>query len=133
MRPEELATETPAVSAASTQPRAARVGHHHGPPAVSDHDVLRKASMNHHQKIPRVARISRGRTRRHRADEYEAYNYEAGSGRSSKRRLASRPCARPCGRDGVHHNLILGEHRAMSRFTGGEPTRIHHLERILNS
>ena len=34
--------------------------------------------MNDHQKIPRVARIWRGRTRRDRADEYEAYNYEAG-------------------------------------------------------
>ena len=34
--------------------------------------------MNEHQKSPRVARIWRGRTRRDRADEYEAYNYEAG-------------------------------------------------------
>jgi hypothetical protein len=31
-----------------------------------------------HVKQPRIARIWRGRTRRERADEYEAYNYEAG-------------------------------------------------------
>ena len=29
-------------------------------------------------KQPTIARIWRGRTRRERADEYEAYNYEAG-------------------------------------------------------
>ena len=29
-------------------------------------------------KLPKVARIWRGRTTRVRADEYEAYNYEAG-------------------------------------------------------
>ena len=29
-------------------------------------------------KRPAIARIWRGRTRRERADEYEAYNYEAG-------------------------------------------------------
>jgi hypothetical protein len=64
--------------------------------------------MNDHQKIPRVARIWRGRTRRDRADEYEAYNYEAGI-----RPLIEKAM-------GVQ---TLREDRA------GEPTRIHHLER----
>jgi hypothetical protein len=34
--------------------------------------------MRNDTKRPTIARIWRGRTKRHRADEYEAYNYEVG-------------------------------------------------------
>jgi hypothetical protein len=34
--------------------------------------------MKNDTKRPTIARIWRGRTKRHRADEYEAYNYEVG-------------------------------------------------------
>lgn len=65
-------------------------------------------STNH----PTIARIWRGRTRSEVADAYEAHNYEAGIKPLVEKAM------------GVWESV-----EAMSRFTGGDPTRIHHLDR----
>jgi heme-degrading monooxygenase HmoA len=77
-----------------------------------------------------IARVWRGCTRPERADEYQAYLYQEGIRPLEEKAL------------GVH---LLREDRAgetefvtisywesvdaMSRFTGGDPNRIHHLAR----
>jgi heme-degrading monooxygenase HmoA len=86
--------------------------------------------MNEHPKSPRVARIWRGRTRRDRADEYEAYNYEAGI----KPLIEKAMGVQTLREDRVHETEFMTisyweSIEAMARFTGGEPTQIHHLER----
>jgi heme-degrading monooxygenase HmoA len=79
---------------------------------------------------PKIARIWRGRTRPQVADEYEAYNYAAG--------------IRPLIEGAMGVQALREDHdeytefvtisywesvEAMSQFTGGDPTRIHHLDR----
>ena len=86
--------------------------------------------MNDHQKIPRVARIWRGRTRRDRADEYEAYNYEAGIRPLIEKAMGVQTLREDRADETEFVTISYWESiDAMSRFTGGEPTRIHHLER----
>jgi hypothetical protein len=81
-------------------------------------------------KQPAIARIWRGRTRRERADEYEAYNYEAGI----KPLIAKALGVQTLREDGADETEFMTisyweSIEAMSTFTGGDPTRIHHLER----
>ena len=86
--------------------------------------------MNDHQTIPRVARIWRGRTRRDRADEYEAYNYEAGIRPLIEQAVGVQTLREDRADETEFITISYWESiDAMSRFTGGEPTRIHHLER----
>jgi heme-degrading monooxygenase HmoA len=79
---------------------------------------------------PIIARIWRGRVRRERADEYEAYNYEAGI----KPLIAKAMGVQTFREDREHESEFVTVSywenvEAMSRFTGGDPTRIHHLDR----
>jgi hypothetical protein len=78
----------------------------------------------------RIARIWRGRTTRKRADEYEAYNYEAGIKPLMQIALGVQ-CLRE-DRDDVTEFVTISYWEsvdAMSRFAGTDPTRIHHLPR----
>ena len=83
-------------------------------------------------KQPTIARIWRGRTTRERAEsEYEAYNYEAGIEPLIGKALGVQNTSRGSRqRDRVHDRSRYWESvDAMSKFTGGDPTRVHHLER----
>ena len=84
----------------------------------------------HTRETPRVARIWRGRTTRERADEYEAYNYEVGIKPLMKKALAVQSLRE----DRVSETEFMtisywSSIEAMTAFTGGDPTKIHHLER----
>jgi len=79
---------------------------------------------------PTIARIWRGRTRREVADEYEAYNYEAGIKPLIEKAIGVQTLRED--RDGETEFITISyweSIEAMSRFTGGDPTRIHHLDR----
>ena len=65
-----------------------------------------------------------------RADEYEAYNYEVGI-RPLIEKAAGVQTFRE-DRDGETEFMTISyweSREAMSSFTGGDPTQIHHLER----
>ena len=86
--------------------------------------------MSNNAKHPTIARIWRGRTRRARADEYEAYNYEAGIRPLIKKALGVQSFREDRPNETEFMTISYWEGiEAMSRFTGGDPTRIHHLER----
>jgi heme-degrading monooxygenase HmoA len=81
-------------------------------------------------KRPRIARIWRGRTRRERADEYEAYNYEAGIKPLIEKAMGVQTLREDRVDETEFMTISYWESiEAMARFTGGDPTQIHHLER----
>ena len=81
-------------------------------------------------KQPTMVRIWRGRTPRHRADEYEAYNYEAGIKPLLNKALGVQTFREDREHDTEFMTISYWESvDAMSRFTGADPTRIHHLDR----
>jgi hypothetical protein len=81
-------------------------------------------------KRPAIARIWRGRTRRDRADEYEAYNYEAGIKPLIGKAFGVQTLREDRAGETEFMTISYWESvEAMSEFTGGEPTRIHHLPR----
>ena len=78
-------------------------------------------------KQPAIVRIWRGRTRRERADEYEAYNYEVGI-----KPLIEQALAVQTFRTTETEFMTIsywGSIEDMASFTGSDPTSIHHLER----
>jgi len=80
--------------------------------------------------IPTIARIWRGRTRPERADEYERYNYEAGIKPLIEKALGVQTLREDRADESEFVTISYWESiEAMARFTGGDPTRIHHLER----
>jgi hypothetical protein len=86
--------------------------------------------MNDFAKRPAIARIWRGRTRREQADEYEAYNYEVGIKPLIAMALGVQCLREDRDTDTEFVTVSYWESsEAMSRFTGGDPTRIHHLPR----
>jgi hypothetical protein len=79
---------------------------------------------------PAIVRIWRGRTPRDRADEYEAYNYEAGIKPLLTKALGVQTLREDREDETEFMTISYWESvEAMSRFTGGDPTRVHHLER----
>jgi heme-degrading monooxygenase HmoA len=79
---------------------------------------------------PTVARIWRGRTRREVADEYEVYNYEAGIKPLIETAMGVQTLREDRADETEFVTISYWESiEAMSRFTGGDPTRIHHLDR----
>jgi heme-degrading monooxygenase HmoA len=79
---------------------------------------------------PRVARIWRGRTRPERADDYEAYNYETGIKPLIEKAMGVQTLREDREDETEFVTISYWESiEAMSRFTGGDPTRIHHLDR----
>jgi len=86
--------------------------------------------MTDRSKGPRIARIWRGRTRRERADEYEAYNYEVGIKPLMEKAMGVQTLREDRADETEFMTISYWESiEAMSRFTGGDPTRIHHLDR----
>ena len=81
-------------------------------------------------KRPAIVRIWRGRTTRERADEYEAYNHDAGIKPLIEKALGVQTFRE----DREHETEFVtisywGSVEAMSAFTGSDPTQIHHLDR----
>jgi heme-degrading monooxygenase HmoA len=86
--------------------------------------------MAEETKSPKIARIWRGRTKRERADEYEAYNYEAGIEPLIKKALGVQAFREDGAEETEFMTISFWESvEAMSRFAGSDPTRIHHLDR----
>lgn len=81
-------------------------------------------------KQPTIIRIWRGRTRGERADEYEAYNYEIGIKPLIEKALGVQTFREDRGNETEFVTISYWESfEAMARFTGGDPGKIHHLER----
>ena len=88
------------------------------------------ASTPESKSKPSIARIWRGRVARARADEYQEYNFEAGIKPLMQKALGVQ-CFRE-DRDTETEFVTISyweSIEAMSRFTGGDPTKIHHLPR----
>jgi hypothetical protein len=82
------------------------------------------------QLRPTIARIWRGRTRRERADEYEAYNYEVGIEPLKQKALAVQTFREDRGDETEFMTISYWESiESMARFTNADPTQIHHLPR----
>src|SRR5262245_24117694 len=81
-------------------------------------------------KTPTIVRIWRGRTPRGLADEYEAYNYEAGIKPLLDKALAVQTLREDRQNETEFMTISYWESlEAMSRFTNGDPRRVHHLDR----
>ena len=81
-------------------------------------------------KLPAIVRIWRGRTPRERADEYEAYNYEVGIKPLIKKALGVQTLREDRENETEFVTISYWESiEAMSKFTGGDPRKVHHLER----
>jgi heme-degrading monooxygenase HmoA len=79
---------------------------------------------------PAIVRIWRGRTPRHRADEYERYNYEAGIRPLIEKALGVQTLREDREHETEFMTISWWESvEAMRAFTGGDPLKIHHLER----
>jgi heme-degrading monooxygenase HmoA len=79
---------------------------------------------------PAIGRIWRGRTPRERADEYEVYNYEAGIKPLIKKALGVQTFREDRENETEFMTISYWESvEAMSKFTGGDPGKVHHLER----
>ena len=79
---------------------------------------------------PTIARIWRGRVRRERVDEYEVYNYEVGIKPLIEKALGVQTFREDREHESEFMTISYWEDiPSMSRFTGGDPTRIHHLDR----
>ena len=86
--------------------------------------------MTERRNLPSIARIWRGRTRRERADEYEAYYNEAGIKPLIEKAMGVQSFREDRAEESEFMTISYWESvEAMSRFTGGDPRRIHHLER----
>ena len=86
--------------------------------------------MPAHASPPAIARIWRGRTRRDVADEYEAYNYEVGIKPLIEKAMGVQTLREDRADETEFITISYWESiDAMSRFTGGDPMRIHHLDR----
>jgi heme-degrading monooxygenase HmoA len=79
---------------------------------------------------PSIARIWRGRTRRDIADEYEAYNYDAGIRPLIDKALGVQTFREDRENETEFMTISYWESvDSMARFTGGDPGQIHHLPR----
>ena len=81
-------------------------------------------------KRPAIVRIWRGRTRRDRADEYEAYNYEVGIKPLIEKALGVQTFREDRKDETEFMTISYWESiDAMSAFAGQDPTKVHHLDR----
>jgi hypothetical protein len=79
---------------------------------------------------PAIARIWRGRTRRVDADAYEPYLLESGIKPLQEKALGAQLFREDRESETEFVTISYWESvAAMSRFTGGDPNRIHHLDR----
>src|SRR5262245_55745710 len=81
-------------------------------------------------KEPTIVRMRRRRAARDRADEYEGYNYESGIKPLLNKALGVQTLREDRENETEFMTISYWESlEAMSQFTGGDPTKIHHLER----
>ena len=79
---------------------------------------------------PQIARVWRGRTNPDVADEYEAYNYEVGIKPLIEKAIVVQTFREDRQNETEFVTISYWESlESMSRFTGGDPSSIHHLER----
>jgi hypothetical protein len=79
---------------------------------------------------PRIARVWRGKTHPDVADAYEAYNYEAGIKPLIEKALAVQTFREDRQDETEFVTISYWESlESMGRLTGGDPSKIHHLER----
>jgi hypothetical protein len=79
---------------------------------------------------PTIARIWRGRVPKERADEYEKYNYDVGIKPLIEKALGVQTFREDREHETEFMTISYWEDiPSMSRFTGGDPTNIHHLDR----
>jgi heme-degrading monooxygenase HmoA len=79
---------------------------------------------------PTIARIWRGRVPAAKADEYARYNYEAGIKPLEEKALGVQSLREDRSGESEFITISYWESvAAMARFTGGDPARIHHLDR----
>ncbi len=79
---------------------------------------------------PTIARIWRGRTRRAIADAYEPYLQETGIRPLMEKALGVQNFREDRSDESEFVTISYWESvEAMARFTGGDPTQIHHLPR----
>jgi heme-degrading monooxygenase HmoA len=91
---------------------------------------MQEDAMSGATQRPAVARIWRGRTRPEVADEYEAYNYEAGIKPLIEKAMGVQTFREDRAEESIFMTVSYWESvEAMARFTGADPTRVHHLER----
>lgn len=86
--------------------------------------------MSENSTTPTIIRIWRGRTRPEVADEYEAYNYEAGITPLIEKALGVQTFRE--NRDDYSEFMTISywaDVESMASFTGKDPTDIHHLDR----
>ena len=79
---------------------------------------------------PTIARIWRGRVARAKADAYARYNYEVGIKPLEEKAFGVQSLRED--RDGESEFITISyweSIEAMARFTGSDPTAIHHLPR----
>ena len=87
-------------------------------------------SSSNGDKQPRIARIWRGRTTRTNADAYAPYLYEEGIRPLEEKALGVQMFREDRETESEFVTISYWESvEAMSRFTGGDPNRIHHLDR----
>src|SRR3954468_9139466 len=87
-------------------------------------------AMTESVKRPMIARIWRGRTKRAKADEYEAYNYEAGIKPLIEKAMAVQTFREDRENETEFVTISYWENvEAMTAFTGCDPNQIHHLDR----
>ena len=79
---------------------------------------------------PTIARVWRGRVPRAKADDYARYNYEAGIRPLEEKALGVQSLREDRADESEFITVSYWESvAAMTRFTGGDPKRIHHLDR----
>jgi heme-degrading monooxygenase HmoA len=79
---------------------------------------------------PTIARVWRGRTRPEVADEYEAYNYEAGIRPLIEKAMGVQTFREDRGGEVEFVTISYWpDFDAMAAFTGADPDAIHHLAR----
>jgi len=79
---------------------------------------------------PTIARIWRGRTTRAKADEYEAYNRKEGIPPLEKTALGVQLLREDGDQESWFTTISYwADMEAMTAFTKGEPTKVHHLPR----
>src|SRR5919108_6543971 len=79
---------------------------------------------------PAIARIWRGRVRRERADEYETYLTDVGIAPLAEKALGVHSLREDRETETEFVTISYWESvEAMSRFTGADPTCVHHLDR----
>jgi heme-degrading monooxygenase HmoA len=81
-------------------------------------------------KKPRIARIWRGRVKREKAAEFQKYNYEFGIKPLIEKAMGVQALREDRESETEFITISYWESvEAMSRYTGGDPTKIHHLPR----